>query len=260
MRSWLESWGTQVVSVESAGALRGLLARPEGRHLSGVVVHSSAFAGGEEELWRLLAERRNGGGLATVLLCGWGTVCEEPAVAGDVGAARLRMPLRESELWRALGGGAETPRDSSLERLAKALEEKAPAGRLLVAEDNAVNQMVVRRMVEKLGYRAEIAGNGREAVEAFLKSRYDLILMDCQMPEMDGLQATAAIRAAEQAGQRVPIIALTAHATTGDREACLAAGMDDYLSKPLILDVLKSKLAQWMGAGRLETAAGGRRD
>lgn len=119
---------------------------------------------------------------------------------------------------------------------------------ILVAEDNPVNQKLIGRLLEKLGYHATVVFNGREAFERAAKHPYAAVLMDCQMPEMDGLTATGEIRAREVALglPHVPIIALTAHIMPGDRERCLAAGMDDYLSKPLNPDKLRATLTQWI--------------
>jgi CheY-like chemotaxis protein len=124
--------------------------------------------------------------------------------------------------------------------------------RILVAEDNAINQRVALRMLEKLGLSADIAANGAEAVKAIQTNPYPVILMDCQMPEMDGFQATAAIRAweAERGLPRTPIIAMTAHAMTGDRERCLEAGMDDYLAKPISIRALNEVLSQFVETRR----------
>ncbi|MBI1950911.1 MAG: response regulator [Acidobacteria bacterium] len=123
--------------------------------------------------------------------------------------------------------------------------------RILVADDNETNQMVAVQILRRLGYHAEVAGDGSEALEAFRTLPFDMILMDCQMPHMDGYEATRAIREAERAsGRRIPIVAATANAMRGDREKCLAAGMDDYLSKPVKIDELKATLKRWIGSKR----------
>lgn len=122
--------------------------------------------------------------------------------------------------------------------------------RVLLVEDHRVNQMVAMGMLKKLGYEVELANNGREAVDLWQRSHFDLVLMDCQMPEMDGFMATQEIRNLEhQAAQEshVPIIAMTAHAAEGDETRCLAAGMDDYLAKPVRYDQLESRLQRWLG-------------
>jgi signal transduction histidine kinase/CheY-like chemotaxis protein len=118
--------------------------------------------------------------------------------------------------------------------------------RLLVAEDNPVNQQLARAMLLRLGYQADVAGNGQEAVEAVLGLPYDLVLMDCQMPVMDGFEATRVIREREGAGRHTCIVAVTANAMEGDRERCLAAGMDDYLSKPFRAGDLRRILERWI--------------
>jgi CheY-like chemotaxis protein/HPt (histidine-containing phosphotransfer) domain-containing protein len=125
---------------------------------------------------------------------------------------------------------------------------------VLVAEDHPINQRVVRRLLQHLGHRAEIAANGREAVEATARAPYDVVLMDIQMPEMDGLAAARAIVSRRQAaGATTPrIVAMTANAMPGDREACLAAGMDGYLAKPIELAALGATLQQ--AAARHEPA------
>ncbi len=150
----------------------------------------------------------------------------------------------------ALGGLAE---------LGRRLEESSPSAppvRVAIAEDNAINQRVALRMLEKLGVAADVFENGRLAYEAIRRGGYGLVFMDCQMPEMDGFQATEAIRAWEaQAGlARLPIIAMTAHAMQGDRERCLEAGMDDYLAKPISRTGLEDILLKWLpsyGEGEL---------
>ena len=119
---------------------------------------------------------------------------------------------------------------------------KRPPHRILVVEDNAVNQFVAQRMLKNLGYDIDIANNGRDALEILQTRSYDLIFMDCQMPEMDGYETTRLIRHMEAGKRSVPIIAMTANAMKGDAEKCLEAGMDAYLSKPVSLDALRSAL------------------
>jgi len=131
-----------------------------------------------------------------------------------------------------------------------------PSGaRVLVVEDNIVNQRVAVRMFQKLGCHTDVAANGVEAVSMVRSFPYDLVVMDCQMPEMDGYEATGLIRQMEEGGDsRIPIIAMTANAMTGDREKCLEAGMDDYVSKPIRLDDLRRLLDRWAPPGTLRRA------
>lgn len=152
---------------------------------------------------------------------------------------------------------AAVANDSAQSMQVRALPASGSRGRALVVEDNAVNQEMARAMLDMLGFTVFTAANGSEGVQAAAADpELDLILMDCQMPVMDGLAAARAIRAAEGAGRRVPIVALTGNAMPGDREACVAAGMDDYLAKPFSLTALRNMIDRWAGPAHSEATLG----
>ncbi|MEW6270913.1 MAG: response regulator, partial [Thermodesulfobacteriota bacterium] len=171
-------------------------------------------------------------------------------------AACLVKPVREQKLVACLdgilaaAGEAERPgaRGSLLSMTAsRERAHRKARPRVLVAEDNAINARVALRILDRLGFDADAVANGRAAVEAMGDGRYDAVLMDWQMPEMNGLQAALAIRARETAGRHTPIIAMTASSMEGDRDACLASGMDDHIAKPVRPEELKVVLDRWLG-------------
>jgi CheY-like chemotaxis protein len=148
----------------------------------------------------------------------------------------LTKPIRRTELLNAIltAVHAVTETDANSAKSRHSVEPCRQSLRLLLTEDNAVNQRLAVRLLEKRGHTVVVANNGREALAAILRDRFDAVLMDVQMPEMDGLEATRLIRARERdTGRHLPIVAMTAHAMKGDRERCLQAGMDGYISKPL---------------------------
>ncbi|MCB1185389.1 response regulator, partial [bacterium] len=153
-------------------------------------------------------------------------------------AAHLTKPVRSGVFLAAVAGAVDQS-DGTVAGAARVPDPtdsivRWEGARVLLAEDNDVNQRLATRLLEKRGFSVRIAPNGAEAVDAALRETFDLILMDVQMPIMDGLEATHRIRAYEaDGGARVPIIAMTAHAMKGDRERCIEAGMDDYVPKPL---------------------------
>jgi two-component system sensor histidine kinase/response regulator len=172
-------------------------------------------------------------------------------------AAYLTKPVRQAELLDAILTALGTkPIKEALPALVTrhSLHENSNHLNILLVEDNAVNQKLAARLLEKRGYTVTIAGNGKEALAAIEKQSFELVFMDVQMSEMDGFEATAAIRGIEKAsGNHLPIIAMTAHAMTGDRERCLEAGMDGYITKPIRLEELDALLKGFSpGAATLE--------
>ena len=179
------------------------------------------------------------------------------AQAEQLGAtACLLKPIKESELRDAVQLALKTaPPAGDGARAASAVEaRKLRSLHILLAEDSLVNQKLAVGLLQKHGHSVEVASNGREAIAMFDAHRFDLILMDVQMPEMDGFEATAIIRAREKgSGTRIPIVAMTAHAVLGDRERCLQAGMDEYVAKPVRAKQLFDTLEAIFG---VEEAAG----
>jgi CheY-like chemotaxis protein len=177
-------------------------------------------------------------------------------------AACVTTPVRRATLARALTTALEPRsveayapqvRPGDTDQLAVMLRGHSLEAAVLVVEDNPVNQEVAVEMLKRMGCRVDVAGNGREAVERFGEQAYEVIFMDCQMPEMDGFEATRAIRQAEETlGRYTWIIAMTAYSLESDRQRCLAAGMDDYVSKPATIMQFRKAMARWYRAVRAE--------
>ena len=187
--------------------------------------------------------------LALVLLTSSGLrgTASEARQAGI--AAYLTKPVHRSHLYDAIAtviGAQEVVERPLVTRDTISQTRARSRPRLLVADDNAANLKLAVAMLARLGYHADVVTNGAEAVQAVSGRAYGAVLMDCQMPEMDGYAATAEIRASEHDAARIPIIAMTAAAMAGEREKCLAAGMDDYISKPVAIDTLEAVLARWV--------------
>jgi len=187
-------------------------------------------------------------GLPLVLFTSLGR--KETAAEDGLFQGHLAKPLRQSQLFDALMELLGDVAYSSDQRAATP-QPAPPLGgqlgqshplRILLAEDNGVNQKLALRLLQKLGYRADLAGNGIEAIEALKRQTYDMVLMDVHMPEMDGLEATRRIVQRWSTDQRPRIVAMTANAMQGDREQCLVAGMDDYVTKPIRVDALKQAI------------------
>jgi signal transduction histidine kinase/CheY-like chemotaxis protein len=244
----LTSWGVREESVPGA---RQALERLRAEAASGdpyrlVVLDMQMPEMDGLALARTIADDPRLADVLLIMLTSIGTQQDVPALRAARIAACLTKPVRQSELYDCLADVL-----SGRERLAAAPAAGAPSraarrGRVLVAEDNAVNREVAVNLLQEIGFDSEVVGNGREAVAAAARGGFDAILMDCQMPEMDGYAATAEIRKSEGGGRRTPIIAMTAHALAGDRERCIAAGMDDYVSKPIPVDGLETVLLRWI--------------
>jgi PAS domain S-box-containing protein len=249
----LTNWHMCPVAVESAAAALGLLekSRRAGQPFAIVLLdgHMPDMDG------FTVAERISQDGryadLRVVMLTSAGQP-EDVARCRKLGiSAYLTKPIKQSELFDVIISAIGQPLTEKprVPRSSKGHRRAQRRLHVLLAEDNQVNQLVATRILEKLGHQVTVVGNGREALSAVQSTKFDLIAMDVQMPEMDGLEASIAIRAWEKtAGRHIPILAMTAHAMKGDRERCLAVGMDGYISKPIRTKELEQAIAQLMGA------------
>jgi PAS domain S-box-containing protein len=195
-----------------------------------------------------------------VLLAPLSLPIEERLLWSQGFVALLSKPIKQSRLRDCLAGlegGITARREAPPEPVGLSPEARAKA-RILLVEDNGLNQAVALTLLRKRGYNADLAENGREALAAMAQKVYDVVLMDCQMPEMDGYEATRAMRDPASAVLRrdTPVLAMTANALRGDREKCLAAGMNDYISKPIVAQVFFSLLERWLAVGRAEASSG----
>jgi two-component system sensor histidine kinase/response regulator len=262
LRDQLADWGARVTSVAGERAARST-ARPAvagGQPYDVVIV--ARQAGGLDGL-EVARRLREGAPLSSVPLVLLTPTTVEELEAERAGiAAQFLTPVRTALLYETLArltGPALTvpgPRPADqLSALTLPTQQVGAGGRVLTVEDNPINRLVTVRLLEGLGYATETAENGRQAVEAVARGGYDLVLMDCHMPEMDGFAATTEIRRREEVGSRhTPIVALTADALSGDAERCLAAGMDDYLAKPVTLERLAAVVERWVAPNAAERA------
>ncbi len=253
MEHLAHGWGLDVDSVASGqeGLARLHAAHAEGRPYRIAIVDILMPAMDGIEVTRRIRSDAALARVAVIVVTSLGTR-EDADRAREAGALRsLTKPARAAQLHAALAAAlaAETAVPAAPAATARVAEPLRPGIRVLLAEDNAVNQEIASRQLKKLGVEADVVDNGRAAVEALARGRYDVVLMDCQMPAMDGFAATAEVRRREaKTGRHMPIVAMTASAMAGDREQCIRAGMDDYLSKPTKLEELQDVLARWAGA------------
>lgn len=253
-----KKWGMQPTLVHSGSEAVAVLSGRDGQPrfaLALLDVDMSPTDG--IELARVIKAGGEGSDTRLVLLTSFGRRGDAKRAKEAGLAAYLTKPIRERQLHdclvavitpRPVAPGMPAGRESSplITRYTLAETEAKVDLRILLAEDNIINQKVAARLFQRLGYRVDVVANGREAVEAVSRIRYDAVFMDCQMPEMDGFEATNLIRELEAPGtpHHVLIIAMTANVMQGDREQCLAAGMDDYLSKPISVDALAGVLGR----------------
>ncbi|HEX3623329.1 MAG TPA: response regulator [Acidimicrobiales bacterium] len=252
-------WGMSAVVAEdgAAGLDAVASAAGEGRPFAVAILDASMPGMDGAELAALMAADANLSATRVVLLSTRRAL--ESTASGRTGiAAVVVKPVREAELHDALVRVLSPPEpdrpavDDGRPALANGAAGHGERGRILVVEDNTTNQMVATGLLAKLGYQPEVVCDGRQAVDAVRRNRYVAVLMDCNMPVMDGYEATRVIRAEEADGPHVPIIAMTAGAMVGDRDRCLSVGMDDYVPKPVKLGDLERALSPWSAA-----AAGG---
>ena len=239
----LDTAGARCEVATSLVSVLDRLSAPEGAGCD-LLLLSDRVSGAAEALAATLLPRKDGGPCLRVVVLT--SLVGRPAMVGA--AAALPKPVRAAALHRTLG--------ALFSPAAPPKQPPPPATgnrvgwRLLLVEDNSINQRVALAMLARLGYRADAVANGREAVTALCRAPYDLVLMDCQMPEMDGYEATRAVRASGSPvlNSAIPIIAMTANAMQGDRERCLESGMDDYLSKPISTKSLAECLSRHLSA------------
>jgi two-component system sensor histidine kinase/response regulator len=241
----LEAWGC--CSVEVSGGIEALRLLRESRHHDpfAMVLMDMQMPGQDGlEVTKAIKADPLLADVPIVLLTSMGITSRTLASHFE---AVLPKPVRQALLLETLCGALSRRSGVTKRKRTRLHDRKVRTGlRVLLAEDNRVNRKVAQRMLEHLGCDVDIAEDGRAALEAVGQKTYDVVLMDVQMPEMDGFEATAAIRSANL---RVPVIAMTAHALSGDRERCLAAGMDDYLTKPIRIEDLATALDEWAEVG-----------
>ena len=246
LAGWLGRWGLDVVTAATAAETVALIRREDERSTRpyDLALVDSRIATSAEGLVKEFRRNSDNGESRVILVAPLGTSAAESAAAGFDGL--LSRPVRETQLASLLQLMLDSPAMSPLTAQQPVEATLRLSGRILVAEDNLVNQRVVMTLLRNLGLQHHVVSSGVGVLEAISRGEFDAILMDLQMPDMDGIEATAAIRKREESGHRIPIIAMTAHAMKGDRDRCIAAGMDDYISKPVRMAQLAATLQKWL--------------
>src|SRR5229473_90226 len=252
LKDQLSIWGARVgEAVDGATALAEIAAAASSRDPFGLAIVDidlADFSG--IDLARDIKSNPAIAGLRLVLLTGRDFEMDKLGAVRETVVGCLTKPVRQSALRKclAMSDGASDSASQPFDAPPRPVLEGVEGAPVLLVEDNPVNLEVAVGILESFGCKVETATNGKKALERYSSNEFNLIFMDCQMPEMDGFEATAAIRKQEgRSGRHVPIVALTASAIEGDRERCLASGMDDYITKPFTAEQMRSALGTWLG-------------
>ena len=268
----LSTWGADGTTVsDGVEALTALRERAQIRPYDVVLIDFEMPRMDGLTLVRSINEDSSIAGTPLLMMSSAGERGEATGHIAELGNCWFSKPIKQAKLYEALAtlltgsrigtcrserkatplsvpGFAVAFNENSTSVRHESAEELSKRVRILVAEDNPVNQKIALLQLKKLGFQADVVGNGVEAIKALEQAPYPLVLMDCQMPEMDGYTAATELRRRQAGEQRIVIIAMTAHAMQGEREKCLAAGMDDYITKPVKVDELEAVLNRWMSA------------
>jgi two-component system sensor histidine kinase/response regulator len=261
----LASWGARHAEAESASQALDMLrtARTQGDPFRIAILDMQMPETDGESLGKSIKADPELGDTILVMMTSMGRRGDAKRLEAIGFAAYLTKPVKQSQLYDCLATvigaavtGAGAPEVALVTRHTIS-EVRRLKARILLVEDNLTNQQVALGILEKLGFRADAVGNGREAIKALETAAYDLVFMDVQMPVMDGFEATGAIRSRQTAvpDPKIPIIAMTAHAVKGDRERCIEAGMDDYIPKPITPKAMAAALDKWLGQVKKQPTA-----
>ena len=246
---WIKNWGADI-EVASSGleAMSIMMEKQNSSNPISVIICNHELPGmSSSQFFNLMDRNSSLNSIRRIDILSESQVRSSKLIDSSTDSV-ISIELNEPAIFDALANApVAATNDASAKQHHGHLDDQNQANKILIAEDNPVNQKVTSDTLKKLGYEVTVANNGREAFEAYKETKFDLILMDCQMPIMDGYEATLAIREHEcNTDRHTPIIAATAHAMRGDKEKCLEAGMDDYLSKPIRMMALKEKVEEWL--------------
>jgi CheY-like chemotaxis protein len=256
LRTQVTSWGMEGHTATDISQILTMLSSAiiAERPYDIVVLDGQPSEGGEPEVIRAIRTNPAFASTRLVFLATVGHRGDSERVREAGVDAYLTKPLRASDLFACLRAVleqpamAQAPGKALITRHTLAEIQQQDQPRILIVEDNPINQKLAVRLLDKMGYRGDIAANGWEALNALERVSYNLVLMDCQMPEMDGFEATRRIRQRDrQRGEHTPIVAVTAHAAKGDKERCFAVGMDAFITKPVKPEELRAAVLRWMG-------------